>query len=117
MPFLKRNDDENIKQILPAINYINEHFSSKIMVNTLANLCFMSESGFYQAFKKATNSSPIEYKNQIKLSHAIRLISSGETLEIVCEKLSFASPAFLRRLIKKHFNKSPKELKNTHLSI
>lgn len=117
LPFLKRNDDENIKQILPAINYINEHFSSKIMVNTLANLCFMSESGFYQAFKKATNSSPIEYKNQIKLSHAVRLITNGETLENVCEKLNFTSPSFLRRLIKKHFNITPKHLKNTLISI
>ena len=117
LPLLKKDDDEDIKQILPAINYINEHFASKIMVEKLASVCFMSESRFYQVFKKATKLSPIEYKNQVKLSHAIRLIGSGETLESVCEKLNFASPSFLRRLIKKHFNKTPKQLKNKHISI
>ena len=117
LPLLKKDDNDEIKQILPAIKFMNENVNAKIKVNDLARLCFMSESRFYDLFKKATKLSPIEYKNQIKLSHAINYIKKGKTLEKICEELNFTSPSFLRRLIKAHFNKSPKEIKKEQLLI
>ena len=38
---------------------------------------------------KLKGMSPIEYKNNVKLSHAVQLLQSGHTLETVCETLSF----------------------------
>ena len=117
LPLLKKDDPEDLSQILPALNYLNENFTEKIKVGDLARMCFMSESRFYQLFKKIIKLSPIEYKNQIKLSHAIKLIISGKTLEDTCEQLNFTSPSFLRRLIKKYFNKTPKAIKKEQILL
>ena len=117
LPLLKKDDNDEIKQILPALNYLNTNFIAKIKVNELAKMCYTSESRFYQLFKKITNLSPIEYKNQIKLSHAIKMIKNGKTLEEVCENLNFTSPSFLRRLIKSFFGKLPKEIKKEQIVL
>jgi AraC-like DNA-binding protein len=61
--------------------------------------------------------SPIEFKNSIKLSHAVNFLISGKSLEEICERLNFASPAFLRRLIKKRYNKTPKEIKKEKILL
>ena len=117
VPLLDAEENENVDSILPALNYLKENFALNIKVKDLANMCYMSESRFYQLFKKLTKISPIEYKNSIKLSHAVSSLRNGKTLEEICEQLNFASPAFLRRLIKKHFNKTPKEIKKEQISL
>ena len=117
LPKLKEQSLEKIDHILPALNYLNENYTHNIKVKDLAKMCFMSESRFYQTFKNTTKLTPIEYKNTIKLSHAINYLRNGKTLEEICEKLNFTSPAFLRRLIKKHFNKTPKEIKKEQILL
>ena len=84
MPLLKKDDTKNIDSILPALNYLNENFTLPIKVDDLAKMCYMSKSTFYQKFKKITKTSPIEYKNAIKLSVARTLICDGLTLEEIC---------------------------------
>lgn len=117
LPLLKKDEEKNLLHIMPALNYLNSNFASKVKVDELASMCFTSESRFYQLFKKLTSLSPIEYKNQIKLSHAVKMIKNGNTLEEICERLNFTSPSFLRRLIKAHFGKSPKEIKKEQILI
>ncbi len=111
VPLIKKAD-ANFDTILPAINFIKDNCDKNIRVSELASLCYLSTSRFYALFKSATSTSPIEYKNSVKLSKAIALIKSGETLEKICEKLNFASPSFLRRLLKKHYALSPKQIRN-----
>ncbi len=110
VPRIKKADT-NFDTILPAINFIKDNCEKTIRVDYLASLCYLSTSRFYSLFKSATSTSPIEYKNAIKLSKAIALIKSGETLEKICEKLNFSSPSFLRRLLKKHYSLSPKQIR------
>jgi AraC-like DNA-binding protein len=112
VPKLEKQAHFPSEKILPALKYINENYSNTIKIESLANLCFLSPSRFYTIFKEVTGFSPIEYKNNIKLSHAVQLLRSGYTLENICEELSFSSPAFLRRLMKKHFGTLPKKIKS-----
>ncbi len=111
LPKLKKGVKENFKAIKPAIDYINQNYTQNIKVSTLAKLCFLSESRFYNVFKKITNHSPIDYKNNIKIMRAVELLKNGYTLEKICETLNFSSSAFLRSLIKKHSGQTPKQLK------
>lgn len=117
LPKLEESSYEHTDQILPALNYLSENYTQNIKVKDLAKMCFMSESQFYQLFKRTTKTTPIEYKNSIKLTHAVNYLRNGKTLEEICEKLNFTSPAFLRRLLKKHFNKTPKEIKKEQILI
>ena len=116
-PLLEKDTFEESNRILPALNYLNENYALNVKVKDLSKMCYLSESRFYQLFKSVTKLSPIEYKNNVKLSNAIIMIKNGNTLEEICEKLNFTSPAFLRRLIKKHYKKTPREIKREESSI
>lgn len=113
VPCLKKSESEHYKMVIPALEYLYENYSEKIKIETLASLCALSQSRFHAVFKLAVGITPIEYKNGIKLSRAVEMIKNGNTLEVVCDELSFSSPAFLRRLIKKRFNLTPKEIRKT----
>jgi AraC-like DNA-binding protein len=117
LPLIKKDESKKIDSILPALNFLKENYVLPIKVEDLAKMCYMSQSRFYQVFKETTNTSPIDYKNAIKLADAVNMIQKGLSLEQICERLNFSSPAFLRRLLKKHYNKTPKELKKERLHI
>lgn len=117
LPLLSHRIDSNHSRILPALNYLHENYASPVSVSKLAKLCAMSESYFYSVFKSATAESPIEYKNTLKIDNAVRLIEQGETLESVCEALSFSSPAFLRRLVKRQTGMLPKDIKKNKIKM
>lgn len=111
IPLLKKEKNDSIERILPALRYICEWDSASIRVDELAQMCYMSPSRFYEVFREAVGDSPINYKNQIRLSHAKMLIQEGMKIEEVCERLQFSSPSFLRRMIKRHLGTTPKELR------
>jgi transcription termination factor NusB len=46
----KKADFDVIKQINPALNYINSHFSEKISLSKLSELCFISEATLRRYF-------------------------------------------------------------------
>ena len=98
--------------VAPAIAYLDKHYTEPVHVATLARLCTMSRSRFYTVFKSVTRQTPIEYKNSLKVQHAVRLIKQGATLEDVCDRLNFASPAFLRKMIWRTTGLLPKEIKH-----
>ncbi len=85
---------------------------------TLARKCGMSEAKFYYAFKSVTGVSPVEYKNVVRSRLAVELLSSTDkTVEQIADELSFSSPAYLRRLLKKKLGKTPKEIRASEQNI
>jgi AraC-like DNA-binding protein len=60
----------------PAIQHIEDNYDKPISVKNLAKLCHVSESGFYKLFKKATSVTPIAYKHNIMIQHAIDMLSN-----------------------------------------
>jgi YesN/AraC family two-component response regulator len=110
-PLLTKKHEKNIDAILPALNFVYANYDKNIKVSTLAELCHISEPRFFSLFKALMKQSPINYKNNIKTAKAIELLQSGYTLEKICEKLGYSSPAFLRTMMKKYTGLSPKLLK------
>lgn len=80
----------------------------------LAKKCFLSESRFYYLFKKTTGFSPVDYKNYMKINHAVNDLLTGATLEEICDTYSICSPSYFRRLLKKFTGKSTSELKKDY---
>ncbi len=66
------------RQIEPALQEIRENFRESKPVAFYAELCSMSESNFRLLFRGYTGKSPIEYRNELRLAEARRLIDSGE---------------------------------------
>ena len=117
---LKKNSKEPTdKRIDKAIEYINLNAKHVIKVSELAALCNMSVSSFYSCFKKQTSLSPIEYKNQTIIKHAIHLLNEKNTLSVdeISDMLGFESPSYFYRVFKRITGKTPIEYRKTTLCL
>ena len=65
-------------KITPALNEITNNYYENHSVSYYASKCGMKESNFRRLFKEYTGKSPIEYRNEIRICEAKKLINSGE---------------------------------------
>ena len=97
-----------LSRLAPAINDINRSFCEQKKISYYAELCGMSESGFRRAFREHTSTSPIEYRNNIRLEEARKLIEIGDyRVEEAARAVGFLNTSFFCRLYKKHFGHTP----------
>lgn len=111
-----RETDENIER---AIKYIHLHSEKDISVAELAKISNMSSSNFYVRFKKYTSMTPIEYKNQVSIGRAVRLLKSEEPLSVekISELLGFESATYFRRVFKKITGKTPLQFRKSDIEL
>lgn len=101
------------EDLLPALEQIEQNFALDTDVNALASLCNMSPATFRRRFAKYFSTSPIAYRNALRLNKAKELLLTGlytvgETASIV----GIDDIAYFSKMYKKHFGISPnKELK------
>lgn len=98
--------------IEPAVAYIENNYNQNISIRTLAALCHVSESGFFKLFKKSTGVTPIAYKHNVMISHALDLISHTDlSIEEISMRTGFSSSNYFRKIFIKIIGKTPKELR------
>lgn len=99
-------------EIYPALRQMEEQPAGGFDVPMLARLCGMSESKFYDTFKKATGHTPMAYKNILRARQALDLLTGTNlTVEEVAARLSCSSPSYLRRILADTVGKTPKEIR------
>ena len=96
--------------IADGILYMETHINQDKSLAEIAQMCHVSTSCFRKLFKKYAGVSPVEYRINIKISHAKKLLRShsmsvGETADSLC----FSDTAYFCKLFKKHTGLTPKE--------
>lgn len=78
--FQKRNYGipKKYQSITTAIKEINDNYQENHKILYYAQKCNMSESNFRKLFKEYTGKSPIEYRNDIRISMFEKLMESRE---------------------------------------
>lgn len=98
--------------VQPAIDYLEEHFAEPITIDELSRLCHSSSSGFFKLFKAATGVTPITYKHNIMIQHALDLLTHTDlTIEEISAKTGFCSSNYFRRIFYNITQKTPKEVR------
>ena len=98
------------KKLGAALAEINERWSHNEPVSYYAELCNMSEVNFRRLFKEYTGRSPIDYRNDLRLSSARGKLQSGEyNVTEVAELCGFSNLSFFIRLYKKKYGYTPKQ--------
>ena len=102
-----------IKKILPAVDYIKEHFLDEIIsIEHLAALCSMTSVYFRSIFKSHFGLSPIAYINSLKISRAKELLESGlYTVSQAAEMSGYTDVCHFSREFKKAVGVPPSEYK------
>jgi len=107
---LKTHKDEAIRQIQ---EYIEANVEEKVTVEELADRCAMNRINFSRRFKKATQLSPVDYIQRVKIEAAKRsLESTRKAVNEIMYSVGYADPKAFRNIFKKVAGVTPQEYKN-----
>ena len=96
-----------------AIDYIQEHYSQKIAISELANLCHLSENHFRRLFSNALGTSPLNYINFTRINQAcILLNNTNQSILNVSHEVGFNSIASFNRNFKEIIGLRPRDYRN-----
>lgn len=98
-----------IQNIMPAINYINDHINEPLKNTDLAKLCNYGVNYFSTYFKKCVGVTPTKYIHAKKIEIAKSLlISTDLNITQISEKLGFENIHYFSRVFKQILGITPK---------
>ena len=98
----------NTQKIAKATQYLQAHFRETVRIETLAELCGMSLSGFHHHFKETTTLSPLQYQKSLRLMEAKRLIyQEHNAIAKAAFQVGYESPSQFSREYKRYFGIAP----------
>ena len=111
LPLLTAAVPEKYNPVLvKALEYIEQNNTENFSVSDLASVCFVSESRLHHIFTEKLCSTPIKYRNQIRVEHAAHdLRSSALPIETLSSKHGFNSPTYFRETFKEYTGLTPTE--------
>lgn len=110
-PYMVRSDKPHELLTEKAVQYMREH--SDFKMHDVAEYCNISESSLYSIFKKHMGKTPNEIRQKIICEKAEELlITTTLTVEEISGKLGFSSSSYFRKILKKHTQLTPKEIRH-----
>ena len=98
------------KKLQPALSMLAERWDKNEKVSHYAALCDMSEANFRRLFREYMGTSPIDYRNEIRLNNARNKLQSGEyNVSEAAYESGFSNLSFFIRLYKKKYGYTPKK--------
>lgn len=99
--------------ISTGIELIEANPLSEISIEEIAEACNVSSCYFRRLFKEYSGKSPSEYRMELKLNMAKKMLESDEsTLEYIAEALNFESTSYFCRIFKKKFGITAGQYRN-----
>ena len=108
-PLLTVAEPEKYSPVLvKAIEHIEKNYTRDFSVSELAAVCFVSESRLHHIFTEKLGTTPIKYRNQLRVEHAAHdLRSSSLSIETISAKHGFNSPTYFRETFKEYTGLTP----------
>lgn len=100
--------DHTDEPIQTAQLYIENNYEDKLTVDQLANIVHLNSRSFLRRFKKATDNTPLEYIQRVKVEAAKkRLESTTQTISEVMYGIGYNDDKAFRKTFKKYSGLSP----------
>lgn len=114
LPLMKHSTLCRTKEIVELTrNYLIYHPYATPL--ELAKNCAISETALYAAFKKSSDITLNQLRNQLLLEKAKDiLITTDKPVESVSDFLQFSSASYFRKKFKQYFNMTPKEMRKKY---
>lgn len=98
----------NVMRLRPVVDYISEHFSEKIYIETLSEMITVSPDYFTKMFKDSIGKTPIDYINGIRINKALELLSVGDVpVNEISDLIGFSGANYFHKIFKQYMNTSP----------
>lgn len=108
---LERRSIRSANQVIyPGVLYLENNFLSDFTVEDLAQMCAVSVCTFRRLFHQLKGTSPITYRNRLRMEKAKMLLQSGEySVTDVSRIVQCANIYYFSRMFKQHFGIAPSE--------
>ena len=111
----KKHEDEPVKQ---AQEFIERNFQEKISVEDLAVKFAIGRRNFERRFKKATNNTPVEYIQRVKIEAAKKALETGrKNVNEVMYDVGYSDTKAFRSVFKKITGLSPNEYRGKYTAV
>ena len=109
----KNYNKEAVKKVWQAIEYVDKNYQRDITLEDLATTQNMNKEYFCRIFKKATNTTPTEYVNYVRIWKAENLLTTTrDNILEVSMAVGFSSVSYFNRVFKKLKGTSPSAYRN-----
>lgn len=111
----RTHEDAEIQQVQ---DYIEAHYEEKITVEDLANLISTSRRTFERRFKAATNNTPIEYTQRVRIEAAKKFFeASRKNVSEIMYATGYTDTKAFRDIFKKITGLTPIEYRNKFAKV
>lgn len=98
------------RKLYPAVRHLSRNLTSKVTIEELAELCYMSKSWFYELFQKEYGMTPMEYRDSLLMEKACALLRSEElSVTEIAEQLGFENVSYFSKFFRKYQGISPSQ--------
>lgn len=99
---------DRFARLKPALDYMEQHYDEQIRISELCKLVNMSRCYFIKYFKKITGETPFQYMQEIRVKHALQLLSEPRyNITEIAEKTGFCNVNYFDRVFRAHFGCTP----------
>ena len=96
------------ERLLPAKEYIEQHYRENVSLDALARLSNMSMTNFRREWKRQYAETPLQYRDGIRLYYALEYLESGYySISEIAEKCGFEDVSYFVRFFKKKMGVTP----------
>lgn len=96
-----RRINKNASIIQPAINYINDNYTSPVKLQTLASMCDVSASYCSKLFKKVTGENLIEHLNRLRIERGKNeLLTTNKSVQTIAKEIGFDDSGYFIKVFK-----------------
>ncbi len=107
--------DHSDEEIITIQEYIEEHYAEKLSIDELSGKIATSARNFVRRFKRATNNTPIEYVQRVRIEVAKKqLESSIMNVYQVMYHCGYNDDKTFRTLFKRYAGMTPLEYRNKY---
>jgi transcriptional regulator GlxA family with amidase domain len=107
--------DHHDEEILKAQHFIEKNYAEKVMVDELADKVAVSRRSFERRFKLATNNTPVEYMQRVRIEAAKRSFeASRKNVTEVMYDVGYTDTKAFRDVFKKITGLTPIEYRNKY---
>ena len=108
----KEHSDATIKK---AQEYVEQNFAKQLSVDFLAKNALISLRNFVRRFKKATNNTPLEYIQRVRIEAAKKILESSTlTVQEAMYKSGYNDDKSFRNMFKKYSGITPLEYRKKY---
>ncbi|MEK5234791.1 AraC family transcriptional regulator [Paenibacillus sp. FSL L8-0470] len=107
-------NNDYFNRIDNVIKYIKENSNQKLTLDNLAGVSNFSKYHFARIFTSIVGVTPVAFVNQERLQKAVFLLAeTNKTILAISNQCGFESVSTFNALFKKHYSKTPSDVRNS----